>query len=164
MNTRRIVVYASVAVGVLVVFTIVAAFISAPNTPPSPSPASSVPLPLKERSTPSADAPQLVTPAPESSPAPSASPTPVTIAPAPKPTPKTVSSPRAPKPSSSVSAASPSPKQSTPKPATQCTTDQYKCGDFSSCAEARAVFQSCPNDIHRLDQDGDGVPCETLCK
>jgi hypothetical protein len=33
---------------------------------------------------------------------------------------------------------------------------------MSSCAEARFPLQSCG--LTRLDGDGDGVPCETICR
>jgi endonuclease YncB( thermonuclease family) len=35
------------------------------------------------------------------------------------------------------------------------------CRDMTSCEEARFYLRSC--DLRRLDGDGDGVPCETLC-
>ena len=46
-----------------------------------------------------------------------------------------------------------------------CSANTYNCGDFSSYSEALNVFEICggvSNDIHRLDADKDGVPCETL--
>lgn len=46
-----------------------------------------------------------------------------------------------------------------------CSTNTYNCGDFKTHKEAQAVFEACGgkgNDIHRLDQDGDGDACETL--
>jgi endonuclease YncB( thermonuclease family) len=36
------------------------------------------------------------------------------------------------------------------------------CGEMSSCAEARFYLKSCG--IHRLDGDGDGTPCESICR
>lgn len=36
------------------------------------------------------------------------------------------------------------------------------CGQMSSCAEARSYLSQCG--ASRLDRDGDGVPCEALCK
>jgi micrococcal nuclease len=36
------------------------------------------------------------------------------------------------------------------------------CGQMSSCEEARFQLSSCGN--RRLDGDGDGVPCEKLCR
>jgi len=43
-----------------------------------------------------------------------------------------------------------------------CEFDAYNCGNFSSQAEAQAVFDNCGLDIHRLDNDGDDVACEGL--
>ena len=54
---------------------------------------------------------------------------------------------------------------------TECSEDTYNCGDFTTQAEAQAVFDYCFNyriedtlqaDVHRLDNDGDGVVCESL--
>lgn len=36
-----------------------------------------------------------------------------------------------------------------------------RCGQMLSCAEARYYMKNC--DLGRLDGDGDGIPCETLC-
>jgi len=44
-----------------------------------------------------------------------------------------------------------------------CSSDTYNCGDFNSCSEVLEVFNSCNSDIHRLDRDNDGIPCESLC-
>ncbi|WP_336512709.1 excalibur calcium-binding domain-containing protein [Roseomonas marmotae] len=38
---------------------------------------------------------------------------------------------------------------------------QY-CGEMRDCAEARFYLQQCG--LRRLDGDGDGVPCERLCR
>ena len=44
-----------------------------------------------------------------------------------------------------------------------CSSDVYNCGDFETQAEAQAVFDYCgPEDVHGLDNDGDGVVCESL--
>jgi hypothetical protein len=47
-----------------------------------------------------------------------------------------------------------------------CASDTYNCSDFQTQAEARAVLQYCltqtGRDVHRLDSDHDGVPCESL--
>ncbi len=46
-----------------------------------------------------------------------------------------------------------------------CSSNIYNCGDFNTYAEAKAVFDFCggtSNDIHRLDGDDDGEPCESL--
>ena len=44
-----------------------------------------------------------------------------------------------------------------------CSSNVYNCGDFSSCSEAMNVFNYCSGDIHKLDGDDDGIPCESLC-
>ncbi|MEX1997247.1 MAG: thermonuclease family protein [Candidatus Andersenbacteria bacterium] len=51
-----------------------------------------------------------------------------------------------------------------PKPAANCSANTYNCTDFSTCAEAKAVFNQCSNDVHGLDRDQDGIPCDTLCQ
>lgn len=44
-----------------------------------------------------------------------------------------------------------------------CEEDFYNCGDFETQTEAQEVFDSCgPEDVHGLDNDGDGVVCESL--
>lgn len=44
-----------------------------------------------------------------------------------------------------------------------CSSDVYNCGDFTTQAEAQAVYDYCGSaDIHRLDNDGDGEVCEGL--
>ena len=46
---------------------------------------------------------------------------------------------------------------------TECSIDTYNCADFDTQAEAQGVFDFCgPEDVHRLDSDGDGVVCESL--
>ena len=37
-----------------------------------------------------------------------------------------------------------------------------RCGEMASCAEARFYLEKCT--VTSLDGDGDGVPCESLCK
>jgi hypothetical protein len=37
-----------------------------------------------------------------------------------------------------------------------------KCGEMASCAEARFYLNECR--LTRLDSDGDGVPCVSLCR
>ena len=45
-----------------------------------------------------------------------------------------------------------------------CTSDAYNCGNFTTCGEVLRVFSACgSDDIHWLDGDDDGVPCESLC-
>ncbi len=46
-----------------------------------------------------------------------------------------------------------------------CSSNVYNCGDFDSYSEALEVFNYCggaSNDVHRLDGDSDGIPCESL--
>lgn len=44
-----------------------------------------------------------------------------------------------------------------------CSSDVYNCGDFTTQAEAQAVFDYCGSeDVHGLDNDGDGEVCESL--
>lgn len=46
-----------------------------------------------------------------------------------------------------------------------CSYNAYNCSDFSTHAEAQAVFEYCggiSNDVHRLDGDDDGIACESL--
>ena len=48
-----------------------------------------------------------------------------------------------------------------------CASDSYNCKDFSSYSKALEVFQYCggtSNDVHKLDRDKDGIPCEGLRK
>lgn len=55
---------------------------------------------------------------------------------------------------------------STPMPQVQsqfvCGGDLYNCGDFSNRTELMEYFNRCPGDPSRLDQNNDGVPCESL--
>jgi endonuclease YncB( thermonuclease family) len=46
-------------------------------------------------------------------------------------------------------------------PEFKCGTKRY-CKEMSSCEEARYYLENCG--LSRLDGDGDGIPCETLCK
>jgi len=46
-----------------------------------------------------------------------------------------------------------------------CSYNAYNCADFSTHDEAQSVYEACGgvnNDIHRLDQDKDGLACESL--
>lgn len=46
-----------------------------------------------------------------------------------------------------------------------CLTNIYNCADFSTHAEAQQVYEMCGGvngDIHRLDNDKDGIACESL--
>lgn len=56
-----------------------------------------------------------------------------------------------------------------PKQAREPLTDQTldcntkrKCSEMASCEEARFYLEECG--FARLDRDGDGVPCEALCR
>jgi len=44
----------------------------------------------------------------------------------------------------------------------ECNFNIYNCADFNTRAEAQAVIDYCGNDIHYLDGDDDGIPCESL--
>jgi len=52
--------------------------------------------------------------------------------------------------------------------ATQAEPDSFSCsarkacGQMTNCAEARFQLEQCGN--RKLDRDGDGVPCESLCR
>ncbi len=55
-------------------------------------------------------------------------------------------------------------RQASPAPSAQafaCGTKRT-CRQMADCAEARSYLQQCG--LARLDSDGDGVPCETLCR
>ncbi len=44
-----------------------------------------------------------------------------------------------------------------------CSSNVYNCGDFTTQAEAQAVYDFCGSeDVHGLDNDGDGEVCEGL--
>jgi endonuclease YncB( thermonuclease family) len=57
-------------------------------------------------------------------------------------------------------AARPAPK-STQDPAFRCGAKTF-CREMTSCAEARFYLTECG--LTRIDGDGDGVPCASLCK
>ena len=42
-----------------------------------------------------------------------------------------------------------------------CGSKRY-CGEMTSCKEAMYFLNSCG--LSRLDGDGDGIPCESLCR
>ena len=44
-----------------------------------------------------------------------------------------------------------------------CDENTYDCEDFNSCQEVMDVFTYCKDDVHYLDGDDDGIPCESLC-
>jgi len=46
-----------------------------------------------------------------------------------------------------------------------CESDTYNCDDFATQAEAQFIYDKCfdaAGDVHQLDNDGDGIPCESL--
>lgn len=45
-----------------------------------------------------------------------------------------------------------------------CSVDSYDCSDFTACTEATDVFNACSTDIHQLDPDNNGTPCDNLCR
>jgi hypothetical protein len=53
-----------------------------------------------------------------------------------------------------------------PSEACLCDWNRYNCSDFGSQAAAQACFNFCVSqgagDVHLLDQDEDGVACESL--
>jgi endonuclease YncB( thermonuclease family) len=67
--------------------------------------------------------------------------------------------------SKSASRSAPSPDEVPGKQAKasgyQCGA-KNKCGEMASCQEARFYLTQCA--LTRLDSDGDGVPCEALCR
>lgn len=58
---------------------------------------------------------------------------------------------------SSTATEKPAAKQST----ATCGSKRY-CGEMNSCAEAKHYLNVCG--VSRLDRDGDGVPCESICR
>jgi hypothetical protein len=76
---------------------------------------------------------------------------------------------KTPAPANSTTPTSPAPASSAPsqpKTAYDHSGNNYNCGDFSSKTEAVTVYQESLRvagyDIHRLDGDSDGDPCESL--
>lgn len=46
-----------------------------------------------------------------------------------------------------------------------CSVDSYNCGDFETQEQAQEVFDYCNElygDVHNMDNDGDGIVCESL--
>jgi hypothetical protein len=63
---------------------------------------------------------------------------------------------------------SPEPRSYTPapqavrrKPERQQCGGKRTCGEMNGCAEANFYLDECG--VSRLDGDGDGVPCESIC-
>jgi hypothetical protein len=50
----------------------------------------------------------------------------------------------------------------------ECGGNYYDCSDFDDQESAQSIYYICEdfldytNDIHRLDEDGDGIACESL--
>lgn len=63
--------------------------------------------------------------------------------------------------SSSSSSSSSSTSSSSSQVGFTCGT-KTKCAQMSSCEEAYFYLQTCG--LGRLDRDGDGVPCEVICR
>lgn len=57
----------------------------------------------------------------------------------------------------------PAPTKS-PSSNVNCSSNTYNCDDFSTCSEAEAVYNACSTDVHGLDRDQDGIPCDNLCQ
>lgn len=47
-------------------------------------------------------------------------------------------------------------------PVWSCAGDIYNCGDFSNRTDLMSYFNACPGDPSKLDNDNDGIPCESL--
>ena len=59
----------------------------------------------------------------------------------------------------------PSPTATSATALYDCSADIYNCSSFNTWAEAQACFDYCypiAGDIHRLDQDGDLIACESM--
>jgi len=54
-------------------------------------------------------------------------------------------------------------EESSPSSDIICSSDYYNCGDFNTCSEVMEIFNTCNSDIHGLDGDDNGIPCESLC-
>lgn len=55
---------------------------------------------------------------------------------------------------------SPAPEQ--PVTTWSCAGDIYNCGDFNNRTDLMSYFNACPGDPSKLDNNNDGVPCESL--
>lgn len=53
------------------------------------------------------------------------------------------------------------PQQAAVQPSASCGSKRT-CGEMTSCAEAKFYLTQCK--VLRLDRDGDGVPCEKICR
>lgn len=61
-----------------------------------------------------------------------------------------------------ASAASPAPARPATAGSGFSCSQRKTCGQMASCAEAQYHLLQCGNS--RLDRDGDGIPCETICR
>ena len=125
------------------------------------------PAPKRASKSPSASkqtAPTAVTPVQEPAAQPAA-------APQPTPLPQTQAQPKSQTP---PPATAPMPEPTPPPPAPQssfdtsnytCSANTYNCTDFKTQAQAQAVYDKCggvSNDVHKLDKNKDGHPCDSL--
>lgn len=66
----------------------------------------------------------------------------------------------------STATQTPIPATATPQATYICDHDEYNCADFATQPQAQAVFDYCFSrgfgDVHGLDQNNDGVACESL--
>ena len=65
------------------------------------------------------------------------------------------------RPMASERPALPPSRQSSPTFSEKCGGKRY-CTQMTSCAEAQFYLKQCG--LRKLDKDGDGVPCESLCR
>ena len=84
------------------------------------------------------------------------------LAPSPTPTPTIIFTPR---PTATIRPSSTPTAHPSTTESCNCMENQYDCSDFQTHTQAQDCYDHCAplhNDIHYLDQDGDGVACETL--
>ena len=43
-----------------------------------------------------------------------------------------------------------------------CKEDLFNCNNFTNQSEAQRIFNQCPTDINQLDNNNDGIACESL--
>ena len=43
-----------------------------------------------------------------------------------------------------------------------CKEDLFNCNNFTNQSQAQEVFNQCEEDVHHLDNNNDGVACESL--
>jgi hypothetical protein len=105
------------------------------------APASSTALPLERRETATA----------------------VPLVPSSTPPPPATSTPPPPAPTSAPTNPPPAPTQPPPSQGqTYPPGDAFNCSDFTTYAQAKAYLDAVPGDPSKLDQDKDGIPCESL--